>query len=72
MIGGVNVLISTFFKEDASGLRAEVHKKENGYIVEYYDNSGNLFKSEPHIGKSIHWAESAAENWAKGIKILNG
>lgn len=66
------MLITTYFKEDASGPRAEVHKTENGYCIEYYDNSGNLMLSEPHVGKSIHWVESAAENWSQGVKNLNG
>ena len=66
------MLIKTYFKEDASGPRAEVHKTEEGYYIEYYDNTGNLLTRLPHFGKSIHWAESAAENWAQGVKNLNG
>ena len=66
------MLISTYFKEDASGPRAEVHKSDGGYYIEYYDANGGWFKTESHFGKSIHWVESAAENWALGIKQLNG
>jgi hypothetical protein len=29
-------------------------------------------KEELHAGKSLQWAEDAAENWALGIKVLNG
>ena len=66
------MLISTYFKEDTSGARAEVHDTPDGYMIEYYDMNGNFMKSETHHGKSLHWAESAAENWAMGIKNLNG
>jgi len=66
------MIVSTYFKEDSSGPRAEVHKDGSGYAIHYYDASGERLKTESHAGKSVHWVESAAENWALGIKTLNG
>jgi hypothetical protein len=66
------MLISTFFKEDTNGARAEVHKTQSGYEIQYYDMNGDFMMSEEHHGKSLPWAESAAENWTQGIKNLNG
>ena len=66
------MLVTTYFKEDSSGPRAEVHKNDTGYTIEYYDAAGAHIKSESHAGKSIHWVESTAENWTLGVKTLNG
>lgn len=66
------MLLSTYFKEDSSGPRAEIHNSAGGYFIEYYDATGNMVRTENHFGKSIHWVESAAENWAQGVKTLNG
>lgn len=66
------MLVSTYFKEDNSGPRAEIHDSAGGYYIEYYDLAGNLILTENHFGKSMRWVENAAENWALGIKHLNG
>lgn len=66
------MLISTFFKEDTSGARAEVYKSQDGYEIQYYDMNGNFMMSETHHDKSVYWVEDAAQNWARGIKNLNG
>lgn len=66
------MLVSTYFKEDVSGPRAEIHKSPGGYYIQYYDATGNMIKTESHFEKSIHWVENVAENWALGIKNLNG
>jgi hypothetical protein len=64
-------IISTYFADNNAG-RAEVQKSQDGYIIEYYDSAGALMQSESFVGKSIHYVEDAAENWALGIKQLNG
>ena len=65
-------VISTFVKEDGSA-RAEVRQNENGvYEICYQDSRGQQYRTESFEGKSVHYAESAAENWINGIKNLNG
>lgn len=52
-------------------LRVEYSESEAGSFCKFWVN-GNLVKEEVYEGKSIHWAESAAQNWIDGIKTLNG
>lgn len=68
------MLISTYFKENAQSARAEVLKNEAGayYYIDYFDAGGNKFYTEAFPGKSVHYVEDAAENWASNIKVLNG
>lgn len=68
------MLISTYFKENANAARAEVLKNDAGeyYYIDYYDASGSKFYTETFPGKSLHFVEDAAENWASNIKVLNG
>lgn len=63
--------VSTFFAENNLG-RAEVFHGHDSHYIEYYDQNGILFHTEHFQGKSIHYVEDAAENWALGIKQLNG
>lgn len=65
-------VISTYFSENTQGARAEVIRDSEYYKIRYYDMNGNVLMTEHHEGKSLHWVESAAENWALGIKNLNG
>lgn len=65
------VVITTFFSESTKG-RAEVNLKSDGYNIDYYSSSGDLIKSESFPGKSVHYVEDAAENWALGVKPLFG
>lgn len=59
--------MSTYLRE---GRRAEVFKRSDGvYGIEMYVD-GTLMKREPYKGKSLAWAESAAENYVDGIKNL--
>lgn len=64
-------LISTYFHND-SNARAEVKHLDGMYVIEYYDQSGSMFKREEYKNNSIYFVEDAAENWALGIKKLNG
>jgi hypothetical protein len=34
--------------------------------------NGLIFHTEKFEGHSLHYVENAAENWALGIKVLNG
>ena len=66
-------LIQTFFKEEESGrAKAEIHEIDDGYVIKYYDPRGELVKEEPQPSKYLQFAEDAAENWALGIRVLNG
>ena len=59
--------LSTYMRDD---LRAEVFKRSDGvYGIEMYKD-GTLLKREPYEDKSEAWAESAAENYVDGIKII--
>jgi hypothetical protein len=68
------MLISTHFKENAQSARAEVMRNEAGkyYYIDYYDAGGNKFYTEAFPGKSVHYAEDTAENWAANVKVLHG
>lgn len=59
--------LHTFIRD---GLRADVFKRNDGvYGIEMYKD-GTLLKREPYEDKSEAWAESAAENYVDGIKVL--
>jgi len=58
--------------EEAGKAQALIYEDNNGWRIEYYDPRGTLMSTEMHQGKSLQWAEDAAENWALGIKVLNG
>ena len=67
------MIVNSFYKESENGnYRADIHKSESGYSIEYYSPTGNKIKNESFAGKSIHYVESAALNWISGIKTLNG
>jgi len=66
-------VISTYFKEEGGfKARAEVVKEESGYKMVVYDNNGEYVTEKEFPGKSVHYVESAAENWAMGFQVLNG
>lgn len=67
------MVISSYFKEESDGkMRADVLMNEGVYQIRYYGLDGTCFKSEDFPGKSLYYVEDAAENWALGIKTLNG
>lgn len=55
---GQSLKVNYFATDGGSGIRCFVN--------------GEFLKEEIYEGKSIHWAESAAQNWVAGIKTLNG
>lgn len=63
--------ISSYFHESGKS-SADIYKVDGTYEIRYTDSSGQVFHTESFAGKSIHYVESAAENWALGIKVLNG
>ena len=65
-------VISTFFKEEGElRVRADVVLENDCYVMKVYDNEGRFVVEKPFPGKSVTYAESAAENWALGYQVLN-
>ena len=66
--------ISIYYKNEDLKERAVVKfdTETTEFYVDYYDKSGNIFYTEQFEGKSSHFVEDAAENWALGIKKLDG
>lgn len=52
-------------------LKAEYFNTANGSGCRFFINE-EFIQEEIYEGKSIHWAESAAQNWLSGVKSLNG
>ena len=65
------IVISEYYNKDNQS-KAVVVKNRNGYSIEYYDMNGLIFHTEKFEGLPLHYVENAAENWALGIKVLNG
>lgn len=70
-------VISSYFKEGLvteEGIdykvRADVVLENECYVMKLYDNNGLFVTEKSFPGKSIHYVESAAENWALGIQVL--
>ena len=64
-------LISTHFahfNEQTHKSRAEVHKNNDLYEVHYYNNSGELFKTENFTSEQT--AQTVAETWVIQIQVL--
>ncbi len=49
--------------------RADVIKLDGHWGCRFY-NDGTVIKTEFYKGKSEAWAESAAENYCLGIKVI--
>ena len=56
--------ISTFMR---GPLKSDLFESNGVYGCDYYKN-GVLIATELYAGKSVHFAESAAENYVDGIK----
>jgi hypothetical protein len=65
--------ISTHYSEWGKGY-AEVWMdfKEEVAFIKYYDDNDVKFFEEEFPNKSIPYVEDAAQNWALGIKKLEG
>jgi hypothetical protein len=65
-------VISSYFKEGTDyKVRADVVLESDCYVMKVYDNNGQFVTEKSFPGKSLHYAESAAENWALGYQVLN-
>lgn len=62
------MLISEYWSDDRE-LKAQVHKIEGEYHVDYFKND-QFVVTEHYPGKSQSWAEAAAENYTMGIKVV--
>ena len=62
------MLISEYWSDDKTK-RAEVHKSEGTFHVDFYENDAYIM-TEKYIDKSQSWAEAAAENYTMGIKVI--
>ena len=63
---GIKNMISTF---QNGTLTSDLFEKNGVYGCDFY-NDGVLIATELYAGKSIHFAESAAENYVDGIKQI--
>ena len=65
--------ISTYYADKGKG-HAEVWMdfKEEVAFIKYFDDNSNKFFEEDFPNKAIRYVEDAAENWALGIKKLEG
>ena len=64
--------LTTHESEPGKGY-AEVHfnfREEMAY-VKYFDNNSKQFFTEEFPGKTVRYAQDAADNWAAGIKKLH-
>ena len=62
------MLVSEYWSDDKTK-RAEVHKYDGNYHVDYYEDE-DLIQTEKYLNKSQSWAEAAAENYTMGIKVI--
>lgn len=62
------VILSTYYSKIPERGRAEVYLDCDEYSVAFIDNDNELLCIETYHGKSLRYAEDAAENWALGIK----
>jgi hypothetical protein len=60
-------LISTYY-EQTSKARAEVVKNNDLYEIHYYNNRGQLFKTENTYNEQT--AQYIAETWASTLQVL--
>ena len=65
--------ISTYYSDIGQGY-AEVWMdfKEEVAFIKYFDDNNVRFFEEEFPGKSVPYVEDAAENWALGVKKLEG
>jgi hypothetical protein len=57
--------ISEFYSEDQTK-KAVVVKNDSDYCIDFYNN-GKYEHSIMYVGRSLRYAEDAAENYALGI-----
>lgn len=66
-------VISEVFKEEGGfKAKAQVVLEVDQYKLVIYDSNNNVVTEKYYPGKSVHYVESAADNWARGLQVLNG
>lgn len=65
------MLLTTFTKNDAQSVRAEVYETSEGYRVIYY-NQNQVMNQEEYPQKNIQQVQHIVENWLQNVKVLHG
>jgi hypothetical protein len=66
----MSAVISEFYSDDGTkNSVVSIDKNTQCYFVEYYLEKKKI-NTEFYPGKSIHFAEDAAENYVCGIKVV--
>ena len=65
-------LISTYYKEDIYGSRAEVYRIkgkpfENTYSISYFNSMDARLRTKHFSNVNLEYVEGIAENWALGV-----
>lgn len=60
--------ISDYFKTTGGKASVYIDTKKKEHFIVYFTPRGAIINTEHFPGKSIHYVEDAAENWALGIK----
>lgn len=65
--------LSTHYSDFGKG-KCEIHvdMKQEMFYIKYFDSNDKRFFTEDFTGKTLRYVEDAAENWALGIKKLEG
>lgn len=63
------VEISTYYAVGNEG-KAVVSRKNDMYIIDYYDNKNTHFFNEEYPNETLEKVELFAEDWALGYKQL--
>ena len=70
--GSMSRVKTLFGEQNGARLEARIMKTEHQPLsIEFFIND-KFVAAESFPGLSIHYVESAAENWLQGIKVLNG
>ena len=64
-------IISTYYKDDIYGSRAEVYRIkgkpfENTYSISYFNSQDARLRTEHFTSMTLEHVENIAENWALG------
>ena len=67
-------VISTYYKDESDTddyCEVKLDSKNEMFYIKYYNGLNDALKfEEEYPGKSLAYVESAAENWALGVKKL--
>ena len=65
-------LISTYYKDDIYGSRAEVYRIkgkpfENTYSIAYFNSNDARLRTKHFTSMTLEYVENIAENWTLGV-----